>query len=123
MKKLNIKKTSVVLDEKMNKKDLILEVKEAEALKKSIMKQLYIIYKSFEQMDTILVRLSMKKSFDEEYNGFVIQCAKRCAAQAQAAKSLIINLDSKFNEDQKEIIIQDLDDRISFLEKQLSKMN
>ncbi len=123
MKKINIEKVSVELHKNMNKRTLSLDTKKADASKKNIIKQLDTISKSLNQLDSILNRMAMKRSFTDDYNGFAILCAKKCTSQAQAAKSLSINLDAKYNDDQKSILIQDLDDRISFLEKKLSKLD
>jgi len=122
MKKLSFDKVNVELHKNMNKKTLSLDTKKADASKKNIMKQLDVIAKSLNQLESILNRMSMKKSFSDEYNAFAISCAKKCTSQAQAARSLIMNLDSKYNEDQKSVLIKDLDDRISFLEKKISEL-
>ena len=122
MKKLSFDKVNVELHNNMNKKTLSLDTKKADASKKNIMKQLDIIAKSLNQLESILNRMSMKKSFSDEYNAFALSCAKKCTSQAQAARSLIMNLDTKYNEDQKSVLIKDLDDRISFLEKKISDL-
>ena len=123
MKKLIIDKSNVTLHKNMNRKNLSLDTKKADSLKKNIVKQLDAISKSLDQIEAILNRMAMKKSFQDEYNGFAIQCARKCVSQAQASRSLIMNIDAKYSEDQKSILIQDLDDRISFLEKKIAKMN
>lgn len=122
MKKLSFDKVNVELHKNMNKKTLSLDTKKADASKKNIMKQLDTVAKSLNQIEATLNRMAMKKAFSDEYNGFAIQCAKKCTSQAQAARSLIMNLDAKYNDDQKSVLIQDLDDRISFLEKKISEL-
>ncbi len=122
MKKLILDKTNVELNKKMNKKSLSLDTKKADSIKKNIVKQLDVIYKTLNQLDSILNKMAMKKSFSDEYNGFAVLCAKKCISQAQAARSLITNFETKYNDDQKSILIQDLDDRISFLEEKLAKI-
>ena len=122
MKKSNNGKTTIALHPNMNKKNLSLNTKKADAIKHNIVKQLDIIYKSFNEIDAILNRLNMKKFVNDDSTGFVVQCAKKCVSQAQATRSLIMNLEMKYSEDHKALIIQDLDDRISFLEERLAKM-
>lgn len=121
MKKTNDKKT-ITLHSRMNKKDLSLDVKKADDLKDNILKQLDIISKSFNEIHSILNRLNMKKYICDGSSGIVVQCAKRCLSQAQAARSLVMNFDAKYNEDQKNLIIEDLNDRIAFLEEKLAEM-
>lgn len=122
MKKLSIEKKTIVLHKNMNKKDLYLDSKKADSCKKNILKQLDIIQKSFDELDSILNKMSMKKTFIDEYNGFSLQCAKKCVSQAQAARSLMMNLESKYNDDQKSILIRELDERISYIEKKLANI-
>ena len=115
-------KVCTVLNKRMNRKDLSLDISKAEAIKGNLMKQLEIINKSFTEIDLLLNRLAMKNFIDEKMSPAAIQCAKKCASQAQAARSLMQNLDSKDNDDQKIILIQELDDRISLIEDKLSRM-
>ena len=122
MKKLVIEKSTVTLNENMNKKSLSLDAKKAEPIKKNIIKQLEVINKSLSELDSILNRLAIKNLLNDDYKGFAIQCSKKCSSQAQAAALLATNIDSKYNDDQKNILIQDLDDRISFLEERIAKM-
>ena len=122
MKKTSNEKPTVALHANMNKKNLSLNTKKADTIKSNIVKQLEVIYKSFNEIDAILNRLNMKRYVADDSTGFVVQCAKKCVSQAQATRSLIMNLEMKYNEDQKTLIIQDLDDRISFLEERLAKM-
>ena len=122
MKKISIEKTAVTLHKNMNKKNLSLDAEKMEPIKKSIMKNLQTILKSLNDIDSILNKMALKKSFSEDYNLFAQQCAKRCIAQAQALRSLMDNFESKYNDDHKTILIQDLDDRISDIERRISMM-
>ena len=121
MKKTNEQKT-IALHSHMNKKNLSLDTKKADEMKDNIMKQLDIISKSFNEIYSILNRLNMKKYLCDGSNGMVVQCAKRCLSQAQAARSLVMNFEAKYTEDQKNLIIEDLNDRIAFLEEKLAEM-
>ena len=106
----------------MSKKSLCLDTKKADVMKDNILKQLDIIAKSFNEVHSILNRLNMKKYISDGNTGLVVQCAKSCLSQAQAARALMTNLDAKYNEDQKNLIIEDLNDRIAFLEEKLAQM-
>ena len=122
MDRITREKQNAVLNKNMNRKDLTLENKKAEPIKNNIIKQLEIINKSFSELESVLNRLAMKKFISDDKNALAIQCSKKCASQAQAARSLITNFENKYCDDQKMILIQELDERISFLEEKLSKM-
>ena len=122
MKKTDIEKGNTILHKNMDKKNLSLDTKRADSLKKNIIKQLNIIQKTFDDLEPVLNRLAMKRMFSDDCNSLSMQCAKKCSSQAQAARSLASNLDSKYIDDQKSVLIQDLDDRISSLEERLSHM-
>ena len=122
MKKLVIEKENVELHKSMNKKKLYLNHKKAESCKKDALKQLDILSKTLNDLESILNKLSLKKAFGDEYNNFAVQCSKKCAAQAQAARSLKENFEFKYNDDQKSILIQELDERISEIEKRLESI-
>ena len=122
MKKLIIDKVPINLNENMSKKNLSLDTKNAEPIKTNVIKQLEIINKSLNELDSILNRLVIKNLLNDEYKSFAIQCSKKCSLQAQAASALQSNIESKYNDDQKTILIQNLDERISFLEERIAKM-
>ena len=122
MKKVDNDKENAVLHKNMNRKDLLLEARKADPIKNNIIKQLEIINKSFTELESILNRLAMKKFIGDEANVLAIQCSKKCSSQAQAARSLITNIENKYCDDQKMILIQELDDRISLIEDKLSRM-
>lgn len=122
MKKLNIEKSTIVLRSNMNRKDLSLDAKKADPIKKNILKQLEIIHKSLDEVDSILNRMSIKNFFSDDYKNLVVQCEKKCSTQAKSAATLSDSFDRKYSDDQKEILIQNLDERISYLEERLAKM-
>ena len=120
MKKTNHDK-KVSLHPLMNRKDIYLDSQKADAAKKNMIKQLDVIANSFSEIHTILNRFNMKKYLSEGSSGVVVQTAKKCLSQSQAARTLSINLEAKYCEDQKNIIIEDLNTRIAFLEERLSQ--
>lgn len=122
MKKISIEKTNILLHDNMNKKKLSLDAEKMEPLKKNILKSLETIHKSLSDLDVILNKMALKKSFSDEYNIFAQQCAKKCVSQAQSVRTLIDNFEIKYNDDYKSILIQDLDDRISDIERRIAMM-
>ena len=122
MKKLDIEKKNVSLNQNLNKKKVQLDSKKADSHKKNILKQLEVISKSLDEMESILNKMAMKKVFSNEHNALALQCARKCASQAQAARSLIANFEAKYSDDQKTVLIRDLDERISYLEERLANM-
>lgn len=122
MKKISIEKTNVTLHENMNKKKLNLNTEKMEPLKKDILKDLENIHKSLIALDSVLSKMALKKSFGEEYNIYAQQIARKCVSQAQSVRSLIDNFEYKYNDDFKTVLIRDLDQRISDVEKRLAMM-
>ena len=66
--------------------------------------------------------MSMKRLFTDDHHSLSMQCAKKCASQAQSAKSLMANLDLKYMDDEKMILISELDDRITEVEKRIAEL-
>ena len=120
MAKVDLGKPNVILNNKMNNKDLYLDTVHANPLKKNILKQLGVVSQSFEELESIMNKMVLKKMFSEDYNNISIQCSRKCLSQAQISKNLMVSLDSKYNDDVKTILIKDLDERISYLESILS---
>ena len=120
MAKVDLGKPNIVLNDKMNKKDLRLDTSRANPLKKNILKQLGNVSQSFEELESIINKMVLKKMFSDEYNNVSIQCARKCLSQSQISKNLMISFDTKYNDDVKTILIKDLDDRISYLESVIS---
>ncbi len=120
MKKLDSEKKAIVLHENMSKKKVSLNFAKAEPLVKNINKQLEVLSKSLTMCESILNKMAIKKMIASDKN--FIQCARKCLSQAQAAKSVLSNLDLKFCDDQKSVLIQELDERISYLEMKMAKM-
>ena len=122
MKKIVTKKSSSLLHENMDRKNLSLDRRKADPFKKNIDKQLGIIQKTLSELEVTLNRMSMKRLFTDDHHSLSMQCAKKCASQAQSAKSLMANLDLKYMDDEKMILISELDDRITEVEKRIAEL-
>ena len=123
MKKVVFVKPSPTLNPKMNKKHLYLDDKNALGFKNDIVKQLGEIEKSLQKISGILNKMNLKKIYEDKGLELSAQCLKKCSSQAQAAKSLKENFEEKYRDDLKDIVVQDLDSRISHLEELLSNRN
>ncbi len=122
MKKIETKKSGSLLHENMDRKNLSLDRRKADPFKKNIDKQLGIIQKTLSELEVTLNRMSMKRLFTDDHHSLSMQCAKKCASQAQSAKSLMANLDLKYMDDEKMILISELDDRITEVEKRIAEL-
>ena len=122
MKKIETKKSSSLLHENMDRKNLSLDRRKADPFKKNIDKQLGIIQKTLSELEVTLNRMSMKRLFTDDHHSLSMQCAKKCSSQAQSAKSLMANLDLKYMDDEKMILISELDDRITEVEKRIAEL-
>ena len=123
MKKIDFVKPTPTLKANMSKKTLYMDEKKALTYKKDMVNQLGDIEKSLKKISGILNKMNLKKVFDDKKADLSSQCMKKCASQAQAASSLKENIEVKYREDLKDIVIQDLDSRISHLEDLLSHLN
>jgi hypothetical protein len=122
MKKIETKKSGSLLHENMDRKNLSLDRRKADPFKKNIDKQLGIIQKTLSELEVTLNRMSMKRLFTDDHHSLSMQCAKKCASQAQSAKSLMANLDLKYMDDEKMILISELDERITEVEKRIAEL-
>lgn len=120
MKKVVFVKPTPTLNSNMNKKTLFLDDKKASVYKKDIVNQLNDIKNTLQKISGILNKMNLKKIFNDKSADLSTQCMKKCASQAQAALSLKENIEIKYREDLKDIVIQNLDNRISHLEDILS---
>ena len=123
MKKVVFVKPTPTLKSNMNKKTLSLDEKKASIYQKDMVNQLNNIEKSLQNISGILNKMNLKKVFDDKKMDLSTQCMKKSASQAQAAKSLRENLELKYREDLKDIVVKNLDSRISRLEEVLSQIN
>ena len=122
MKKIETKKNISVLNQNMDRKNLSLDTRKADPLKKNIDKQLEVIQKTLSELEVTLNRMSMKRLFTDDHHSLSMQCAKKCASQAQSARSLMSNFDLKYMDDQKMILISELDERITEVEKRIAEL-
>lgn len=117
MEKIDLGKPTTPLNDKMNRKDLHLNVKKTEKLKNNLIKQFNTLNSVLSNIDSILGKLNQKDFFEGDVRNFVVQCSKKCSSQAQAANSLVNNLEQKYSDDVKSVVIKSLDERISYLEE------
>ena len=117
-----MKEKTSLLHANMDRRNLSLDTKKADPHKKNMMKQLEIIHKTLTDLETTLNRMSIKRVFADNKHSLSMQCAKKCSSQAQAARSLKNNLELKYMDDQKMILIRELDDRITDLEKRMEEL-
>ena len=122
MKKIETKKSGSLLHENMDRKNLSLDRHKADPFKKNIDKQLGVIQKTLSELEVTLNRMSMKRLFTDDHHSLSMQCAKKCASQAQSARSLMANLDLKYTDDEKMILISELDERITEVEKRIAEL-
>ena len=116
MKKISLGKATVVMSDNINRKNLYVDTKHTESIKKDIIKQLNDISKIYEKLSDILNKMSYKKMFSGEYNNVSVQCAKKCAVQRDVTEKLREDVEFKYNDDVKSVLIKNLDERISYLE-------
>jgi len=119
MKRVNLGKPTATIDEKMSRKKLYIDSKHCDSLKKDIAKQLDVLDKSFEQLSVLLNKASYKKLFREDYNAVALQCSKKSLTQSNNFKTIKSNLELKYNDDVKMALINNLNERISYLEDKL----
>ena len=116
MKKVNLGKSTVVMSDNVNRKNLYVDTKHADSINKDMVKLLSDINKTYDKLNDILNKMSYKKMFTGEYNSVAVQCSKKCAIQRDNADKLREDIVFKYNDDVKFILIKNLDERISYLE-------
>jgi hypothetical protein len=116
MKKVNLGKSTVVMSENINRKNMYVDTKHADSIKKDIVKELNNIIKTYDKLSDLLNKISYKKMFTGEYNSVAVQCSKKCTVQRNLADKLREDVEYKYNDDVKTCLINSLDERISYLE-------
>lgn len=116
MKKVSLGKSTVIMSDNVNHKNLSVDVKQASAIKKDMLKQLTDIKKNYEKLGDLLNKMSYKKMFTGDFNSVALQCSKQCEFQKSNIERLITDFEYKFNDDVKTVLINNLDERISYLE-------
>jgi len=117
MKKINLGKSTATVNKNVNRKSLYLDNKHADSIKKDIIKQLNDISKTYDKLSEVLNKMSYKKMCNESYNSISLQCSKECHTQKDFADRLVKDIEYKYNDDLKTLLIKNLDERISYLEK------
>ena len=113
------KKNTVTIHENMNRKKLVIDSTHANPMKNNMLKQLETLEKSFSEMSSLLSKASLKKMFLNNNNSVALQCSKKCMSFSQNAKKIHEDLDIKYNDDIKMSLINDLNERISYLESKI----
>jgi len=116
MKKVSLGKSTVIMSDNVNQKNLSVDIKQAGTIKKDMLKQLNDIKKSYEKLSDLLNKMSYKKMFTGDYNSVALQCSKQCDVQGNYVEKLITDFEYKYNDDVKSVLINNLDERISYLE-------
>ena len=116
MKKINLGKSTAIINKNVNRKNVYIDSKHADSLKKDVIKQLNDISKTYEKLGEILNKLSYKKMLEDSYNIVSLQCAKECNSQKELANKIAKDVEYKYNDDLKTLLINNLDERISYLE-------
>ena len=119
MKRVNLGKPTATIHENMSRKKLYVDTNHCDPIKKNILKQLEILEKSFDQMSSLLNKASYKKLFREDYNSVALQCSKKSLSLSEDFKELGTEIDTKYNDDVKMALINNLNERISYLEDKL----
>ena len=109
------------IDSKMNKKKLYLDANHSDSLQKSIVKQLDVLERSFDQMSNLLNKASYKRMIQDNCNALALQSSKKCMALSQTANGLSFEIQYKYNDDYKMNLINSLNERIAYLESRISK--
>lgn len=116
MKKVSLGKSTVIMSDNVNRKNLSVDIKQASSIKKDMIKQLSDIKKEYEKLSDLLNKMSYKKMFMGDYNSVALQCSKHCDSQIDFVDKLITDFEYKYNDDVKSVLISNLDERISYLE-------
>lgn len=117
MKKINLGKSTAIINKNVNRKNLYIDNKNADSIKKDIVKQLDAISEIYDKLSEVLNKMSYKKMCSDSYTSVALQCAKECSSQSEIASLLASDVEYKYNDDLKTILINNLDERISYLEK------
>lgn len=117
MQKIDLGKPTTTINSKMNRKDLYMDIKKTDKLKNDLLKHFESLNKTLSNLDSTLSKLSQKDFFEGDYKELANQCSRKCSSQAQAANSLLNNLELKYSDDVKSVAIKNLDERISYLEE------
>lgn len=119
MKRVNLGKPTATISENMSRKKLYVDSKHCDSIKKDVIKQLDVLDKSFEQLSSLLNKASYKKLFRDDYNAVALQCSKKSLSQSNNFKQIRNDLELKYNDDVKMALINNLNERISYLEDKL----
>ena len=119
MEKINFGKSTATISENMNRKEIYVDPNHGDVLTTNILKRLESLEKSYMELGSLLNKMSYKNYFKDDSKSYLLQCSKRCNSLSSDAKNLKQEWDYQYHEDIKMMLIERLDERISYLESQL----
>ncbi|MBQ3307854.1 MAG: hypothetical protein IJG68_06675 [Bacilli bacterium] len=119
MEKINFGKSTATISENMNRKKIYVDPNHGDVLTTNILKRLDSLEKSYMELGSLLNKMSYKNCFKDDSRIYTLQCAKKCSSLSSDAKNLKQEWDYQYHEDIKMMLIERLDERITYLESKL----
>lgn len=119
MEKINFGKSTATISENMNRKKIYVDPKHGDDITTNILKRLDSLEKSYMELGSLLNKMSYKNYFRDDSKSYLLQCSKKCNSLSNDAKNLRQEWDYQYHEDIKMMLIERLDERISYLESKL----
>ena len=119
MEKINFGKSTATISENMNRKKIYVDPNHGDVLTTNILKRLDSLEKSYMELGPLLNKMSYKNYFKDDSRIYTLQCAKKCSSLSSDAKNLKQEWDYQYHEDIKMMLIERLDERITYLESKL----
>ena len=123
MKKYNLGKPTVVLNDNMKLKNVYVNSTKADLIIKDIDKQFDAITKSLEKINTIMNKCVYKKTGKNEDCEAFLGWARVCEKESVAIIETKKDFKYAYNDDVKNYTIKLLDERIAALEKSIAELD
>ena len=123
MKKFDLGKTTVTLNDNMKNKHVYVNSTKADLIIKDIGKQFDIIVKSLNKIDTVMNKCIYKKCVKKEEVENFLGWSKFCEKEALFLNEIKKDFIYAYKDDVKNYTIKLLDDRIAALEKTIAEMD
>lgn len=123
MKKFDLGKVTVSLNENMKNKTVYVNSTKADLIIKDIGKQFDVITKSLDKINTIMNKCVYKKSVKKEDTENFLGWAKFCEKEIEPLEEFKKDFIYAYKDDVKNYTIKLLDDRIAALEKTIAEMD